>query len=68
MTIFDENYRVVAVEGHRLVITGVLSGNVLTINTDAEGLPLHEEDFPVGTLIALSDPSTANTTFHSPPA
>ncbi len=62
MTIFDENYRVVAVDGHSLVISGVLSGNVLVINTDAKFLPLSEDDFPVGTLIALSDPYTANTT------
>lgn len=58
MTIFDEKYRVVAVESQRLVICGVLSGNVLIINTDPE-FTLTEEAFPLGRLIALSDPSTA---------
>jgi hypothetical protein len=36
MTIFDEKYRVVAVESQSLVICGVLSGNVLVINADPE--------------------------------
>jgi hypothetical protein len=58
MTIFDEKYRVVAVESQRLVICGVLSGNVLIINTDPE-FPLTEAAFPPGKLIALSDPSAA---------
>jgi hypothetical protein len=58
MTIFDETYRVVAVESQSLVICGVLSGQVLIINTDAE-FPLTEEAFPIGKLIVLSDPSTA---------
>jgi hypothetical protein len=58
MTIFDEKYRVVAVESQSLVICGVLSGNVLVINADPE-FPLTEEVFPLGQLIALSDPSTA---------
>ncbi len=58
MTIFDEKYRVVAVESHSLTIRGVISGNVLVINTGLE-CPLAEEDFPVGRLIALNDPSQA---------
>jgi len=55
MTIFDEEYNVVAVESQRLVIRGVLSGNVLIINTDPE---FPREAFPVGQLITLSDPAT----------
>jgi hypothetical protein len=57
--IFDEKYRVVAVESTRLVIQGVLSGQVLTIiNPDPE-VPLTPTDYPLGKLIALTDPSRA---------
>jgi hypothetical protein len=42
MTIFDEQYRVVAVESQCLVIRGVLSGNVLVINTVPEFPPTKE--------------------------
>ncbi len=56
MTIFDEEYKVVAVESQRLVIRGVLSGNVLVINAVPEP-PLREEAFPIGQLITLSDPA-----------
>jgi hypothetical protein len=57
-SIFDQQYRVLAVEGHRLLIRGVLSGEVLTI-TNTEPVPLTQEDYPPGKLIALTDPSTA---------
>jgi len=57
MTIFDEEYKVVAVESQRLIIRGVLSGNVLVIKTVPE-LPLREEPVHVGQLIRLSDPAT----------
>jgi hypothetical protein len=59
VAIFDEKYRVVAVESERLIIRGVLSGAVLIINADPE-VPLSQEDYPLGKLIALSDPSTAS--------
>jgi hypothetical protein len=58
MTIFDENYRVMAVEDQQLVIRGVQSGDVLVINTDPE-FPLNRAAFPVGKLIVLSDPSSS---------
>jgi len=58
VTIFDEQYRVVAVESQRLVVRGILSGNVLIINTDPE-FPLSGEAFRLGQLISLSDPSSA---------
>ena len=58
MTIYDEQYRVVAVESHSLTVRGILSGNVLIINTDPES-PLTQEAFPPGKLIRLSDPSAA---------
>jgi hypothetical protein len=57
MAIFDEHYRVVAVEDHRLTIRGVSSGKVLVINTDPD-VVLNKQDLPVGKLISLSDPTT----------
>jgi hypothetical protein len=57
MSIFDEQYRVVAIEGDRLVIRGILSGEVLTIVNPEPETPLTPEDYPPGKLIALSDPS-----------
>jgi hypothetical protein len=58
MSIFDEQYRVVAVEGDRLLIRGVVSGKVLTIINPAPETPLTQSDYPPGKLIALTDPST----------
>lgn len=59
VAIFDEKYRVVAVESQCLVIRGVRSGKVLTIvNPDPE-TPLSAADYPPGKLIALTDPSAA---------
>ena len=59
MSIFDEPYRVVAIEGDRLLIRGVLSGDVLAIvNTEPE-TPLTNREYPPGKLIALTDPSAA---------
>ena len=58
MEIFDEQYRVVAVDSQHLVIRGVRTGEVLIINADPE-VPLEQADYPLGKLIALSDPSTA---------
>ena len=52
-TIFDEQYRVVAIEGDHLVIRGVLSGDVLTIVNPQPGAPLTEKEYPPGKLIAL---------------
>lgn len=58
-SIFNERYRVVAVESDRLLIRGVVSGEMVTIiNPDPE-IPLTQEDYPPGKLIALTDPSTA---------
>jgi hypothetical protein len=58
-SIFAEQYRVVAVEGDRLVVRGILSGQVLTIINPAPDIPLNQLDFPPGKLIALTDPSTS---------
>jgi hypothetical protein len=59
MSIFEQKYRVVAVESDRLLLRGVLSGEVLTIINPEPGTPLNQEDYPLGKLIALTDPSTA---------
>jgi hypothetical protein len=56
-TIFDEKYRVVAIQGDQLVIRGVVSGAVLTIVNPQPATPLTIEDYPPGKLIALTDPS-----------
>jgi len=58
MAIFDERYRVVAIDSQRLIIRGVRTGEVLVINADPD-VPLVPEEYPLGKLIALSDPSTA---------
>jgi hypothetical protein len=57
--IFDEKYRVVGVERDRLLLRGVLSGDVVTILNSEPEIPLTAEEYPVGKLIALTDPSSA---------
>ena len=57
-SIFEERYRVVAVESGRLLLRGVLSGEMLTIINPEPETPLTQEDYPPGKLIALTDPST----------
>lgn len=59
--LFDEEYRVLAVESQSLTIQGVRSGQVLTIVNQTPA-PLTEADYPLGKLITLSDPS--NSTAH----
>jgi len=59
ITIFDEQYRVVAIEGDRLLIQGIRSGEVLAIVNPEPEIPLSLEDYPLGKLIALTDPSAA---------
>jgi hypothetical protein len=58
MSIFDEKYRVVAIESDRLVVRGIRSGEVLTIINPEPEVPLTPADYPLGKLIALTDPST----------
>lgn len=58
-SIFDEKYRVVAIDGDRLVIRGILTGGVLTIINPEPDTPLTQAEYPVGKLIALTDPSAA---------
>jgi len=58
MSVFDEKYRVVAVERDRLLLRGVHTGDVLTVVNSEPEIPLTQEDYPLGKLIALTDPST----------
>jgi hypothetical protein len=58
VSVFDEKYRVVGVEPDRLLLRGVHSGDVLTIVNSEPTIPLTQEEYPVGKLIALSDPSS----------
>ena len=59
MSVFDEKYRVVGIEGNRLLVRGIRSGAMLTILNSEPEIPLSQEDYPVGKLIALSDPAGA---------
>ena len=56
--IFGEKYRVIAVEAQSLLLQGVHSGELLKIQNADSAHPLTEQDYPVGKLIALSNPST----------
>ena len=57
--LFEQRYRVVAVTADRLELRGILTGEVLTILNPDPDCPLTEQDYPLGKLIALSDPSSA---------
>ena len=59
--IFDEEYRVIAVESESLTVQGVRSGEVLTIVNQTPGVPLTPAEYPPGKLIALSDPTNSPT-------
>jgi hypothetical protein len=59
MAIFDETYRVIAVESQALTIQGNVSGEVLTIVNPEPEIPFTAEEYPVGQLIGLTDPSEA---------
>ena len=58
-SIFDQKYRVIAVEDDRLLVRGTLNGEVLTILNPEPETPLSREEYPPGKLIALTDPSTS---------
>ena len=59
MSVFDEKYRVVGIDGNRLLVRGVHSGDVLSILNSEPESPLSHTDYLVGKLIALTDPGTA---------
>ena len=48
---------VVAVEAERLTVKGIITGIVLTIVNSDPAMPLSAEQYPLGKLVALSDPS-----------
>jgi hypothetical protein len=54
--IFDEKYRVLAVDSQSLIIQGIRSGEVLKIVNHDPDRPLTSADYPPGKLIALTDP------------
>ena len=54
--IFDERYRVLAVESQSLNVQGVRSGEVLKIVTTHPERPLTAAEYPPGKLIELTDP------------
>jgi hypothetical protein len=56
--IFNEPYRVISVAADHLVVRGEQSGKVLTINNASLGTPISAQDYPVGKLIVLTDPSS----------
>ena len=58
MAIFEEHYRVVAVDEQHLVIKGVVTGELLTIVNPDPSIPISQKDYPPGQLIALTDPKT----------
>jgi len=58
ISIFEEQYRVVAIQNDRLLVRGIISGEVLTIINSEPETPLTQENYPPGRLIALTDPST----------
>ena len=55
--IFTQRYRVVAVDERNLVLKGIHSGEVVTIVSADPTTPFTQEEYPLGKLIALSDPS-----------
>lgn len=55
---FEERYRVIAVDAQNLVVKGVTSGEVVTITNANPAKPFSQKDYPPGKLIAISDPST----------
>ena len=54
--IFDEKYRVLAVERQSLTVQGIQSGEVLKIVTTHPERPLTAAEYPPGKLIELTDP------------
>lgn len=57
MSVFDENYQVLSVDGDRLLVRGERSGDVLTIVSFEPYAPLSKEQYPVGKIIVLTDPA-----------
>jgi hypothetical protein len=58
MSVFDERYRVVIIEGHHLLIRGTLTGDVLTIINPEPGTAHHPRRRPAGEIDCFDRPST----------
>jgi hypothetical protein len=56
--IFEQQYRVIAIDDQNLILRGIRSGDVLTITNADPANPLSREEYPPGKLVALKDPST----------
>jgi hypothetical protein len=56
--IFEQQYRVIAIDDQNLILRGIRSGDVLTITNADPANPLSSEEYPPGKLVALKDPST----------
>ncbi len=54
-SIFNERYRVVAVEADSLTVRGIVSGKVLTIKNPDPEMPINTADYPPGKVIVLTD-------------
>jgi hypothetical protein len=48
MALFDETYRVIAVDSQSLTVRGTISGEVVTIVNTNPQIPLTEEEYPLG--------------------
>ena len=59
MSVSDKNYRVVGVERDRLWLRRVHSGDVLSVLNSEPETPLTQDNYPLGKVIALTDPSSA---------
>ena len=59
--IFGERYRVIAVDAQNLVVKSVKSGEVVTITNANPATPFTQKDYPPGKLIAISAPSSGNS-------
>ncbi len=54
---FNEAFRVIAVDDQSLTLRGVNSGEIVTIHTADFASPFSAEDYPVGQLMSLTAPS-----------
>ncbi len=56
--LFNEQYRVVAVDDRSLVLRGTHSGELVTLRNARPEILFSPEEFTVGKLVALSDPTS----------
>lgn len=56
-SVFREQYRVVAVQADSILLRGTVTGDMVTVINGDPLAPIDPNEFPVGKLIALTDPS-----------